>query len=349
MPGVRAVAGEASPAFEADLARSVLQAQVSGMADHVAALAISGGGAYGAFTAGFLGGWTERGDRPTFRLVTGISTGALIAPFAFLGPAYDRQLEEAYTSISDQDIFEPRGMLAALGSESFADTAPLARMIAEQMTAEVLQEVAAAHTQGRRLYIGTTNLDADRFVVWNMGAIAAGGDQDSLHLFRQVLLASASIPVVFPPVYIGVEVDGEPYDEMHVDGGVKAQVFLHGAVVDLDRARAMAGGSAPARRTVYLLRNGKLSPEPQAMERKLTAIAGRSISRLTKSSGVGDLYRISFFARRDGIDLRYAAIPADFEWQSDQEFDPEEMRRLFDAGYELARSASPWRTEPPGY
>jgi hypothetical protein len=354
MPGVRAFAGQADPTFQADLLRSIEQ-EPPGLfprgADgipHPDSLAISGGGAYGAFTAGFLRGWTERGTRPTFKLVTGVSTGALIAPFAFVGPAYDQMLEDAYTGLSDQDIFTQHGALAALAGESFADTEPLARLIESQVDATLLDRVAEAHAQGRRLYVGTTHLDADRFMVWNMGAIASSRDPGALALFRRVLLASASIPVMFPPVYIEVELDAEQYDEMHVDGGTKAQVFFYAAVLDVEGARQHLRQPGRTGGTLYVLRNGKLGPEPRTVDRKLSAIASRTVSSMIKASALGDLYRIWAFSGRDRIGFRYAGIPADFEWASQQQFDPASMRRLYDVGYELGRSGDPWHQEPPG-
>jgi len=183
-------------------------------------LAISGGGANGAFGAGFLNGWTASGMRPKFKIVTGISTGALIAPMAFLGLQYDIKLEKYYTTVSTKNIMNVQGWLgimSILTGESYASTRPLQHLIAELVDDNVLKEIAKEYANGRRLYIGTTNLDTQRFVVWDMGAIAASGCPGSLKLFRKVMLASASIPGAFPPVYFDVELNGRKYDEMHVD------------------------------------------------------------------------------------------------------------------------------------
>ena len=203
-------------------------------------LALSGGGANGAFGAGFLCGWSAAGTRPDFRIVTGISTGALIAPIAFAGSEYDKRLR-AYTTIQTNDILKVRGIygiMPLLIGESYADTEPLVKLISQTVNDEVIKAVAKEYAKGRRLYIGTTDLDAQRLVIWDMGAIAASGKPDAFNLFRKVMLASASIPGAFPPVYFNVETDGKKYDEMHVDGGVMTEVFGFGTTPFKDNAAA---------------------------------------------------------------------------------------------------------------
>src|SRR5215510_13216268 len=189
-------------------------------------LAVSGGGSDGAFGAGLLVGWSEAGTRPKFDVVTGVSTGALIAPLAFLGSAYDPQLKEVYTSYGVNEIARRRPLIFVAAEASVADNAPMARLIERYVTREFLDQDAAEHRKGRRLLIGTTHLDAQRPVIWNMGEIASRGDEQAATLFRRIMLASAAIPGVFPPVLISVEQDGKMYDEMHVDGGVASQVFI---------------------------------------------------------------------------------------------------------------------------
>ena len=189
-------------------------------------LALSGGSDNGAFGAGLLSGWADNGTRPSFKLVTGISTGALIAPFAFLGPAYDQQLRTIYTGIGPGDVYERRSVLTAVFSDALADTDPLYRLISRYANQDMFAAIAREYAKGRLLLIGTTNLDVQRPVLWNIGAIAASGKPGALDLFRKILLASASIPGVFPPVLIGVESGGQHYQEMHVDGGASAQVFV---------------------------------------------------------------------------------------------------------------------------
>ena len=221
MPGVRAWAGQASPAMQSDLQKSF--AQESRQAFPVAAdgtiryahLALSGGGANGAFGAGFLSGWSSTGARPLFKIVTGVSTGALIAPFAFLGTTYDSALKEFYTTSRSRDIFAQASMFGMISQlffgEALADTRPLASLIAQHVDAEFLRQVAQAHDAGRRLYIGTADLDSMQFVVWNMGLIARSDRPEALSLFRRVMLASASIPIAFPPVFFDVEANGQHY------------------------------------------------------------------------------------------------------------------------------------------
>jgi predicted acylesterase/phospholipase RssA len=222
-------------------------------------LAVSGGGSDGAFGAGLLVGWSDCGTRPSFELVTGISTGALIAPFAFMGSAYDQQLKEVYTAYGTDDIAQQRNPLAIIAEASAADNAPLANLIAKYIDADFMAAVAREARKGRGLFIGTTFLDAQRPVIWDMGAIAVRGDEASLALFRKVLLASASIPGVFPPAMIPVEQDGKVYDEMHVDGGVANQVFIFPAQVnlaDLDKRVQRT-----ATRRIYVIRNARLHPD----------------------------------------------------------------------------------------
>jgi hypothetical protein len=247
-------------------------------------LAISGGGANGAFGAGFLKGWTASGTRPNFMVVTGISTGALIAPLAFLGADYDETLEKGYTTTRTKDILNVRGIFGIIPlfwSESYAESGPLLHLIGQQVDEQALKAIANEHTKGRRLYVGTTNLDAQRFVVWDMGAIASSGRPDALELFHKVMLASASIPGAFPPAYFDVEVDGKRYDEMHVDGGTIVEVFGFGPT--LFEKSAHAEKLRAERCSIYILRNGKLASDPEQVGRKITKIVPRSLSTLMKA------------------------------------------------------------------
>ena len=236
MPGVRAWGDEVSEVFT-EFAIEATRQERAAFGDEVVKtpltfLALSGGGDDGAFGAGLLCGWTVHGDRPRFKMVTGISTGALIAPFAFLGSSHDHVLRHLYTGVTSSDIFRQKSLLTVLWRESVADTAPLARLLELYVDEAMLAEVAAEHKKGRRLIIGTTQLDAQRLVLWDMGAIATSGHPDAIKLFRKVMLASASIPGAFPPQYIKVEAGGGFYDEMHVDGGTTAQVILYETALD---------------------------------------------------------------------------------------------------------------------
>lgn len=311
-------------------------------------LAISGGGDNGAFGAGLLLGWTQSGTRPEFKVVTGVSTGALIAPFAFLGPEYDDKLKTVYTTISPKDVVEPRSFLAAITSDALADNRPLWELLPRYVDAEMLAKIAREYNEkGRALLVATTNLDARRPVVWNMGAIAASGHPKALELFRRIMLASAAIPGAFPPVLFDVEIDGKPYQEMHVDGGAMAQVFLYPPRL---MASLQANGSkVPEReRHVYVIRNARLDPDWQAVERSTMTIAGRAINSLIHTQGIGDLYRIYLTAQRDGLDFNLAYIGEDFNAPHKEEFDNGYMRALYDYGYQRAVKGYPWQKAPPG-
>lgn len=309
-------------------------------------LTISGGGANGAFGAGLLKGWSESGTRPEMTIVTGISTGALIAPFAFLGSDYDGQLEQLYTSLSTKDLITERGLIGGLLSDAMADTQPLRDLLRNTVDDHMIAAIAKEYNRGRRLLIGTTNIDAKRPVIWNIGAIATVGTEESAQLIRDIMLASASIPGIFPPVRISVRVGEQVYDELHVDGGVASQVFLYPAQFDLRQAKKQVGVTGS--QTVYVIRNGSLEPEWSEVEPRIMTVALSSIDTLIRTQGIGDLYRIYLGTKRDGISYRLAYIPGDFDLEAEEEFDPKYMRALFDLGYEMARDGYDWETSPPG-
>jgi len=355
MSNVRAWGDTFSPVLQRSLVESIHQARAidpRGVVDatgYINVLALSGGGANGAFGAGLLNGWTAAGTRPVFKLVTGISTGALIAPFAFLGSDYDATLREFYTTISTKDIYRERSYFAILfDPSSIVDTTPLQTILAKQVNERVLAEVAQAHRQGRRLFVGTTNMEAGKLVIWDMGAIATSGKPGALELFRNVMLASTSIPVAFPAVYIPVMADGKRYEEMHVDGGTATQVFFYGFTLDLHAVHQEAGiqGRLPIR--LYVIRNGKLTVPWQLMLPRILPIAERSLHDLLGAQVVGDLYRIYTIAQRDGIEFNLAHIPEDYEIDAKESFDREAMNRLYQLGYEWARAGYPWQHLPPG-
>jgi predicted acylesterase/phospholipase RssA len=308
-------------------------------------LAISGGGDNGAFGAGLLDGWTKAGTRPSFKLVTGVSTGALIAPFAFLGPAYDERLKALYTSISLKDVATERWILDAFFGDAMADTTPLAELVRKAVTQEVVDAIGAEYAKGRMLLIGTTNLDARRAVVWNVTEIAAMHRPDALTLIHKILLASAAIPGTFPPVMIDVDENGARYQEMHVDGGTANQIFVYPAASDL--AKLSRENDAARERTLYLIRNARLDPEWAQVERRTLPIAMRAIACLIQYQGIGDLYRIYTIARRDHVDYRLAYIPATFQTPHTKEFDTAYMKALYDLAYDMARNGHEWETHPP--
>lgn len=314
---------------------------------HADYLAISGGGSNGAYGAGLLVGWTAKGNRPRFEVVTGISTGSLSAPFAFLGPAYDAQLTKIYTDIDTKDVLTKKGPLQGLFGESMADNAPLKKLVAHYVTPQLLDAIAAERAKGRRLFVGTTNIDAQRPVVWDMTAIAASESPEKLALFRNVLVASAAIPGVFPPEMIKVTAEGHLFEEMHVDGGTATQVFLMptgNSLRDVDKALGHA-----RTRSVYIIRNGTFAPKYKKTEASTLAIAARSIDTLILNQGIGDIYRMYAQSERDHTDFNVASIPTDFNAPNKSAFDPVYMRALYQEGYKEILAGKAWQKVPPGY
>ena len=307
-------------------------------------LALSSGGADGAFGAGLLNGLSQSGHRPDYAVVTGVSTGALMAPFVFAGPRYDDALRAAYTKITAADVFEVGGT-----GESFVDSWPLKDLIAKQITPALLADIAAAHKSGRRLFVVTTDLDAERSVVWNMGAIAAhaadknGGDA-ALKLFRDVLLASSAIPGGFPPVLIDVEANGKTFQEMHVDGGVGGQFFVAPAAV----MAATSDYRLPAT-ALYVVINTGLQPDFQIVPRSTPSILTGTVGAAVKVDTRLMIDRAYLAAKRSGVDFNIATIPADFNVPSRGPFDPDYMTALFQRGETLGKSATPFGSAPPPY
>jgi len=354
MQGIRYYPPDHLGTLEADAGDSVERERAAlAAAGHKGALppasylAVSGGGEDGAFGAGLLTGWTKTGTRPEFKVVTGVSTGALTAPFAFLGPAYDDRLTEIYTSITAAEVLEARGFLAAVTNDAMADTAPLRRTIARYVTPDLLAAIAREHQKGRLLLIGTTDLDAQRGVIWNVGKIAASGDPGALELVRSILVASAAIPGAFPPVMIDVMADGQPYQEMHVDGGASAQVFIYPPSLKVAELAKKAG--IVRQRDVYVIRNARLDANWADVKRSTLSIAGRAISSLIQTQGVGDLYRIYTVSQRDGVGFHLAYIPSSFNVKLETPFDQTYMRALFELGHKLGVQGYPWQTRPPGF
>ncbi|MFC7476460.1 patatin-like phospholipase family protein [Dankookia sp. GCM10030260] len=307
-------------------------------------LALSGGGDNGAYGAGLLAGWTATGTRPRFDVVTGISAGALIAPFAFLGPDYDPALREVFTQQAPPDLILLRRIpFAVLFNDSLADTSPLTRLIQRHADAAMLAAIAREYARGRLLLIGTTNLDLQRPVVWNIGAIAASGHPDALALFQKILLASASIPGAFPPVLVDVEHDGRGFQEMHVDGGAATQVFFYPPSLTLRGA----AGQPPRQRTIWVIRNGRIDIEAASVNRGLFSIARRSIATLLHFSGVGDISRIYLTAQRDEVGFRLSFIGSNFAAERREPFDQRFMQALFDYAEAKARSGTAWVDVPP--
>jgi hypothetical protein len=313
-------------------------------------LVLSSGAMNGAFPAGLLKGWSEAGTRPEFDVVTGISTGALIAPYAFLGTEYDAELERAYLSMKADQIYRLRFLLTVPWSDALADSEPLRRRIKKEITNEMLAKIAHEHRQGRRLYVGTTNLDTLQLVEWDMGAIAAGDDPQKLELFHEVLLASCAIPGFLPPVPINVNIDGKRYSELHADGGVTASLFVPSQIFQDEpgsdeRHAAHENGAT----NLHVIVAGKLVPDRAAVQRRLFHVSDVSLKGLIQSQMETDLQRIYLLSRMNGMQFRLAAIPQELTLSaSSLSFDPQAMRQVFDAGRQFGQEDGPWLDTPPG-
>lgn len=309
-------------------------------------LVISGGGANGAYGAGVLKAWSELETRPEFTIVTGVSTGALTAPFAFLGSDYGATLQEVYTSLDTTQLIDTRSVFSLCGADSVVDTTPLSRVIEQVVDQTMIEKLAVEHRKGRILSVATTNLDAGRPVVWNLTRIAASGHPDSAKLIRQAMLASASIPGAFPPVYIEVETpDGRKYDEMHGDGGVSSQMFFYPAGLDWDYVRHTL--RVEGEPTIYAIRNAYIHARYETIEPRLVPIVSRTISPLIRTQGVGDFFRIGSLAQRDGLDMEVTWIPDGTQEAigiaATEAFDPEYMRALFEFGYRQTLAGNTWQ------
>jgi predicted acylesterase/phospholipase RssA len=354
---IRYWADEAPPDIEARIHRRLMNYRAA-YAEHFRThgsyppmhyLAISGGAYDGAFGAGLLTGWTQTGKRPAFTMVTGVSTGALIAPFVFLGPEYDDTLRELFTTSDSRSIFEASITSVfdgITGGLALTRNAPLAEKIRRTITPEVMERIAQEHAKGKRLMIGTTNMEAQRGVIWDIGEIASSGNSDALALIHRIMLASAAVPGLFEPVFIEVALDGKYYTEIHVDGGVTSQVFVY--PMRLPRAVIDEFEQYRHERHLYIVRNSKVTPEYQPIEPGLFSLSRRSLETLTKYQGVGDLYRLYVMAQRDGMDYNVAFIPQSFSAESKEIFDPYYMSQLFAEGKAMAQRPDAWMKQPPG-
>ena len=347
IPGARYWGDSHPPGFDAwlELPDEEMKARFGGVMNrehHY--LALSGGGADGAFGAGLLVGWTAHGTRPEFTIVTGTSTGALIAPFAFLGPRYDSVLRNLYTGLSTSDLVEPRNLLDIVRNDAATSSAPLRRLIEQYIDDAVVAELAVQHRLGRSLLIGTTQLDAARPMTWSLTRIAASGLPRARKLIHDVLLASASIPGIFPPVIIDVEADGRAYDEMHVDGGVTAQVFVYPTGLDWGLLKDRLALPAPP--TLYVINHSRAVLPWQTTPRRIMPIMLRSVDSLIRDQGIGDLAQIYLLAQRDGLRFNLALVPSSFTEQPAEKFDPDYMRKLFQLGFDSARTGYTWIDGP---
>ena len=307
-------------------------------------LALSGGGSDGAYGAGLLNGWSERGDRPEFALVTGISVGALLAPFAFLGEEYDDEVETLFTETRTEDVVEVILFRALFGwALGLTDVTPLELTLDRVLTPAMVDRIAEEHGKGRRLWIGTTYLDAQRPVIWNIGTIAASDFPGKRELIKRILLASSAVPGAFPPVLFPVEIDGELYSEMHVDGAITRSLFIYPRNIDL-RQEFDEGSAGMRIGTIYLVRNTKLEPDYHPVAPSILRIAERAIWTLMKSAGIADITGIEDQARRDGWVMKRTSVPLEFDEVEADFFDPEYMAALYEVGYQRALQGIAWET-----
>jgi hypothetical protein len=302
-------------------------------------LTLSGGGINGAYGAGYLVGWTARGDRPKFEVVTGISVGAMIAPLALLGPRYDDRLKSVLSTLTEQDNIRLDFISALFGAPSVMDNKIILTAIRTLIDAQALDEIGQAHRQGRRLYVGTTNMDAQRPVIWDIGAIATSNIPDKLDLVHRIILASTAVPGVFPPILIDAQAQGHPINELHVDGGVTQQVLL------------MPGGYRPGagtsrnadHRKLYVIFNGVVDPQPGTVTKLASLdLLQRAVPTLLKYLGRANLQQLANIAQRNGIAFRLTAIPAEFPESKSLLGDRQWLQQLYDYGFAVGK-AGQWQ------
>ena len=342
MADVRVFADVPAPQFRQVVCANLNLFAAPGHAATPTYLALSGGGADGAYGAGVLSGWTASGTRPEFTIVSGVSTGAMIAPFAFLGPSYDGALSQLYTSGVAESLFaSPRPLDMLFGSGLFGNQR-LRELVAQYVDQPTLARIAFEYAKGRCLAVATTDLDAQRVVVWNIGRIASYGSPAALDLFRDVLTASASSPVIFPPVFIDAQVNGRAIQEMHVDGAVTAPVFTLPAAFLLSNARP----EGKLQLTVYVLINSDIDPAFRVVPNRTADIAGQTVSTMIKDRFQSVIFRTYEFAQENRLGFNLTYID-EAGLDCGVGFDTACMRRLYEYGFEKARSGRFWQTEPP--
>jgi predicted acylesterase/phospholipase RssA len=302
-------------------------------------LVLSGGGAGGAFGAGALIGWTRTGQRPDFQIVTGVSAGALIAPLAFLGSDWDPQLEAAFAGTATERLLQAHWSGALFGDSVYAGE-PLVHLVERFVTDELIAAVARKAAAGGLLLVATTDLDTEQTVLWNLGAIAAVGGPRARTLFRDVLVASASIPGVFPPVLLHVESNGLAYEEMHVDGGTTQPLVLAPdvAAVSPDPLGALGGA------VVHVIVNGRFGSLASTTARKTVPILRRSATIALRRTTVQAATVAFGIAARSGMAFRITSIPNDYPFDGPLDLRPEHMRTLFDFGARCVLAGQLWET-----
>ncbi len=332
-----------------------------------AVLTLAGSGSLIAYGAGVLCGWTEAGTRPEFRTVAASSTSALIATYAFLGTEYDSQLQDFVTGINTLDVYRQLGLISSVTTGAVNGSGPLHDLIEQIVDEDLLDEVASQYARGRRLYIGTMNVDNGTEVIWDMGAIASSQRPDRLDRYRDVVVASTSLPTIMPPVYIPVEVDVPPNEEvdddqaadgtedampapeprtkeywqMHVDGAMREPVLV---------SRFMLRGSAGGR--LYVLLSVDFDGTvnyPTPVRPSVRELSWAVLSSNASAGLIHGLYRAHVLANLEHVEFRVTAIPPGLDdVPRMQIFDPDNMQNLFQVGFDHATDGALWRSIPAG-
>lgn len=279
-------------------------------------LVVTGNGPDNAYGAGLLNGMTDEGNPIEFEVITGVNTGALVASFAFLNEDSDALLKDIYTT-------------------------PYEELITRHVTLEFLEKIKAEHEKGRRLFVGTTNLDAQRAVIWDLGEISRFVTVDSLDLFHRVLLASASTSAT---TKIRVEAGGTIYEELHVGAGITNNAYflpLNSVIGDYLKELGLTINT-----NMYVIRNSSSNPSWGPVENDKASVAARSIETLVKSLTTGDLHRLYSFTEVNGIGFQVITVPDVFNEKTDQQFDPTYMRKLYDLGYNNGLIGVAWKNNP---
>jgi len=299
-------------------------------------LIMSGGGKYGAFTAGAINGWTASGTRPQFDIATGISSGAITATLAFLGPKYDHRLTANFTALKRSDLYSFQIVRGLISGTGFMSADPLEQLLARNIDDEFLRDLRAAHNEGRRLYVGTGNILTNRFTVWDLGAIACSGNPDAPLLIRKVLLASCSVPGAVRPIEIDIEVNGVHYKELHSDAGNHAQAFVR------------SPNGIPPGSTAWVLSAGKIYRDPIHDNPRILRLMGGAVSNALYALFRSDLQKLYGLCAVTKMNYRLLALPDDFVGHASSfAFDPAELLRLYWIGYQLTAGNAQWRDTPP--
>ncbi|WP_153912347.1 patatin-like phospholipase family protein [Shewanella sp. TC10] len=310
-------------------------------------LVLSGGGAKGAFGAGVVNGLYERDELEQYTIVTGVSAGALIAPFAFLGGDEIPRLKQVMLGISDKEVIGKRNFLNTLFKDGFSNGDNMLEFIAHVYNPEMIEQIAKQHQAGRRLFIGTTQFDSGRLSIWNIGQIANSDIENKQALIHQIIAASSSIPGVFPPQFIQVNYQGEQYEELHVDGGLSAQMFFEPTKTDYNQiSKALGLSQQPY---IHVIRNGMFNMPYEATPDKGMALLTRSIKSLTVLQSRGDLYKMLYDSELQQIDLHFTYVDDEFTAPSKTKamFDLEYMKTLYQYGFDKVANDTVWSQELP--